>query len=765
MHEKAFSVRLGHFVTRHPWWVICGSIFLVMLFALGLPKLSFISDYRVYFSSDNPQLQAFESIQSEYNKSDNVLFAIEPIDGSVFSPEALQAIRILTDKSWQIPYSSRVDSITNFQHTVAEDDDLVVKDLISDPENLSQENIDRIRTIVLNEPLLLHRLVSETGHVSGVNVTVQLPGKNNDEYGEITRFSRSLAVEIEQQFPNIKVHITGLVLLANAFSELVMEDNNTLFPIMLSIVVIALLLCLRSLIGMMSVVLILLCSTLAALGTAGWLGWFLTSTSAVAPIIIMTLVVADCVHLLVTQLHCMRVGMDKKVAIRESLRVNLQPIALTSVTTAIGFLSMNFSDSPPFRDLGNIVATGALLALVLSVTFLPALMAVLPVHIKVIKDRFVKKGLMENLSVFVTNNSKLLLIINIFISLVFISLVPLNELNDEFVKYFDDTVEFRKATDFLNENMGGIYNLEYSIYRGSSGDLNNPEFLNDLENFVIWLRQQPEAIHVNSITDTFKRLNKNMHADNAEWYKLPEQRDLAAQYLLMYEMSLPYGLDLNDQVNIDKSGTRLLITTQAMSSSALIAFEKRINVWLRENMPSYAFDVASPSLMFSYIGQRNIKNMLWGTMLALVMISGILIFAFRSVRLGLISLVPNLLPSGIAFGLWGFFIGQIDLALSVVTGITLGIVVDDTIHFISKYRRARLEQRLDKQASVRYAFSTVGMALWITSVVLVAGFIVLSFSHFKMNSELGLMTAITIGLALILDFLLLPPLLIAFDRK
>jgi len=168
--------------------------------------------------------------------------------------------------------------------------------------------------------------------------------------------------------------------------------------------------------------------------------------------------------------------------------------------------------------------------------------------------------------------------------------------------------------------------------------------------------------------------------------------------------------------------------------------------------------------MFAHIGTRNIRSMLTGTTVALVVISFILIIALRSVKIGLVSLIPNLVPAAMGFGLWGLLVGEVGLALSVVTGMTLGIVVDDTVHFLSKYLRARREQHLNSHDAVRYAFSTVGMALWVTSLVLVAGFLVLTQSAFKLNSDMGLLTAITIAFALAADFLFLPPLLMKVDK-
>jgi len=403
------------------------------------------------------------------------------------------------------------------------------------------------------------------------------------------------------------------------------------------------------------------------------------------------------------------------------------------------------------------------LAWLLSITFLPALMSILPIKVKP-KDEL-NNSIMEHLSEWVIKYRKALLIVNGALALVMISLVPQNQLNDEFIKYFDKSTEFRQSTDFLNENMGGLYNLEFSIHANGTGGISEPKFLQNVLRLTDWLETQPEVIHTNTITDTFKRLNKNMHGDKDEWYRLPENRELSAQSLLLYEMSLPYGLDLNDQINIDKSGIRIIATLESLSSNQVLEIEARIKQWLSQNMSDYKVEIASPILMFSHIGSRNIMGMLTGSAIALVLISLILIIAFKSFKLGMISLIPNLIPAGVAFGIWALIDGQVGLGISVVSGMTLGIVVDDTVHFISKYKHARIDKMMNKEDAVRYAFSTVGTAISITSIVLVAGFMILSLSHFSMNSEMGLLTAITIAVALFMDLLLLPPLLMSMEKK
>ncbi len=763
--NTSFTDRYSDFIVNNPWKILLLSIITILMFASGGRFLSFSNDYRVFFSDDNPELVMFEDMQNTYNKTDGVILLIAPKEGDVFTADILSLVEKVTEQAWQVPFSNRVDSLSNYQHTIAEEDDLMVADLVEDAASFSAADFAAIRDVALNEPLLVHRLISPSGHVTAINVTVQLPGEALSEVVEVVTAMREIRDAILVDHPDVDVYLSGVSMMDNAFGESSQHDSETLVMLMFLVVVLVLGFLLRSITATLSTVIVIMGSIAFAMGSMGWMGLNITPPSASAPTIILTMAVADAVHLLVTFLYNLRHGQPKRAAMRDSLRINLQPIFITSITTAIGFLSMNFSDVPPFHDLGNIVAIGVMVAFVLSVTTLPALMVVLPVRQKVVSHSQQKQHPMDKLADFVITNHRRLLWGMGALALVLISFFPLNKLDDQFVDYFDETVQFRTDTDFVVENLNGIYDFKYSLKQGESGGVSDPVFLQQVEQFANWLREKDRVIHVNTITDTFKRLNKNMHGDDPAFYRLPEERDEAAQYLLLYEMSLPFGLDLNDQIDIDKSATRLIVTFESLHTEEVLAMEEEISGWLRTNLPDLKFDVASTTLMFAHIGDRNVPSMLLGTTLALILISFILILALRSVRLGVISLLPNLLPAGMAFGIWGLMVGQVGLSLSVVTGMTLGIVVDDTVHFLSKYLRARREKGMDAVEAVRYAFNTVGVALWVTTLVLVAGFIVLAQSHFALNADMGLMTAITIAIALIVDFLFLPALLIKLEGK
>lgn len=755
--------KLYGLINEHPFRVIIMCLIFVVLAAGGAQNLVFKNDYRIYFGEDNPQRTAFEAMQNVYSKSDNVSFVVVPKDNDVFTRAHLESLTSLTKQSWPIPYSTRVDSITNFQYSYAEEDDLIVTDLVIDPKNLSRNDLDRIKKVALNDPLLVNKIISTSGHVSVVNVTVQLPGIDPIvEVPEVAASVRAIKANFIKEHPDSQVYLSGVVMMNNAFGEAAMNDSATLTPLMFLVVILAIGLLLKTISGTIATVLVIFMSIITTMGVAGWTGFYLSGPLSSAPIMILTLAVADCIHILASMFYEMRKGANKRIAIKNSLALNLKPIFLTSITTAIGFLSMNFSDSPPYRDLGNLVAMGVMFAFLFSMTIFPALLTVLPIRVKVSNDS--KGNSISMLAEFVINKRKLLLPIMTITILVFSAFIPKNELNDDFVKYFDDSVPYRAATDFMQDNLSGMTVLEMSINSNVASGINNPNYLNKLSDFTDWLRELPETDHVNTITDTLKRLNQNMHAEDPAWYQLPSSQALSAQYLLLYEMSLPYGLDLNNQLNVDKSSSKIVVTFKNLTSNEMIRLEQDINAWFELNAPAYDVDIASPSLMFAHIGQRSINSMLAGTIGALLLISILLGVVLKSWRFGVLSLLPNLVPAAVAFGIWGLYDGQIGLGLSVVMGMTLGIVVDDTVHFLSKYLHARRGLNVGATAAVHYAFDHVGRALCVTTFVLIAGFIVLAQSSFKLNADMGMLTAITIFIALVIDFFFLPPLLMLLDR-
>ncbi len=766
-HRKAQQhqgIGLGKIPTQYSLLVLLATIFLIIVATIGGKNLYFRGDYDIFFDGTNKQLLAFDEIQTTFAKTDNLAIVIAPEDGDIFTPQTLSLIQKITVDAWQVPYSSRVDSIANYQHTEAFDDDLLVEDLLYSEYELTPERISKVKSIALSEPVLKSALVSEKGDVTVVNITVQLPEMDKTaEVEEVVSSINAMIDRYQRAYPDVTFHKAGIIAMNHAFMTAAQDDSSTLVPTMLVVILVFLTIMLRSILSVIATLIVIIGSVMATMGISGWAGMFLSTATVNVPTLIMTLAVADCVHVIATMRQSMKNGFTKVQSIERSIALNFVPILITSVTTAIGFLMMNMSDSPVLRDFGNLSALGVMVACLLSVTLLPALLKLLPIHVKMETSQD-QKHVMDHLGDFVVSQRRALLPLSVAVIVVCASLIPLNKVNDESVEYFGQRNEFRQAADFMEERISGMTNISIAIKTNESQGIAAPDFLNTIGEFSSWLRDQPETDHVATLADVYKRLNKNMHGDDEAYYSLPQARELAAQYLLLYEMSLPYGLDLNNQINVDKSSIKMVLTVANLGSVELVDLENRIYQWFAEHAPQYQVVASSPSLMFAHIGETNMASMLSTLPITLVLISALLIFALRSVRLGLISLMPNIAPAVIGFGLWALISGEINLGLSVVVTLTLGIVVDDAVHFLSKYQRARREGQTAEQA-VRYAFHTVGRALWITTVVLVAGFSVLAMSSFRLNADMGQLSAIVIFIALVVDFLFLPTLLMLFDKK
>ena len=762
---QPFAARFARRVLAARWPVILATLVVVAAASGGMALFEFSANYRIFFDDDNPQLLALEKLENTYGKNENVVFLVVPDDGDATSENALSVALWLTKAAWNTPYSRRVDSLANFQHTTAEGDELYVRDLV-DPQHIAEAGTrSQIRDIALSDPRIAGSILALNGDVSVVNVTVELPEDNLLEaVAEVAEFARATALEAEERFPGMDLRIVGTVMINQTFVEASISSQMIFLPASLLLMALVLGILTRGWAGVAATGLVIVFSILASLGLGAWIGLPFSPPISPAPTIVLMIVVANCVHLLVALQQRLRAGDSKHDAIVEAIALNLHPVFLASLTTALGFLAMNFSEVPPYRDLGNFVALGIFASFILSVTFMPAVLSLLPIRAP--RERRRRGPAMSRLADAVLRHRKAVFWAWVVIVPVMALAIPRNELNDVLVHFFDKSVEFRQDTDFMDERLSGNTGLEYSLEAAVEGGVTDPLFLAEVSQFASWFREQPSVRHVAVITDTFRQLNKSMHGDDPAAYRIPESRELAAQYLLLYELSLPEGLNLNNQIDRSRSATRVTISAQTLHSQDVLDLNARAEAWLEENAPHIAsVNSTGPSALFAYIGQRNIRAMLVGTLVVLLAISAILLFALRSLRLGLISIVPNLVPAVLGFGVWGLTVGQVGLSLSVVVAMTIGIVVDDTVHFLAKYRRARREYGHGPEEAVHYAFDTAGRALATTTVVLVAGFLILLFSPFVPTAQVGVLTAMIIGFALIADLTLLPALLTALDRK
>ncbi len=746
------------------WVTVAVSLLVMLALAAGAARLETVDvDVRNHFGGDDAHIVALELLEDTYALSDAALVVAAPQAGTIFTREALAAIEELTDRLWQTPYVTRVDSLANYQHSEGFEDELVVERLVRDAATLTGGELKRIEEIALATDEVAGRFVSRDGRVAGLVVSVALPdGRAERQLAkvEVTDFLRRTAAESRQEHAAIDYHLTGELVLNRAMREAIDDDTGVLAPIVLATMLLAAVVLLRSVWGTAAIVLMLAAVLGSGVGFTGWTGMKFFGESAAALFVMMAVTVAHSVHVIEGMLAGLREGMDRRQAAIHSVRTNGWAVFLTSLTTAIGFLSLNFADMPPFRVMGNMVAFGVMCAFLYAVTLLPAFLSAVPMQSR--PERAGKSGFFDRFGRFVVSRRTVLLCGFGLAIVVLVAGISRIELKENWLELLDESYEFRRSTDFVSRNFAGVETYEYSLSAGQAGGVTDIGYLNRVDAFAEWYRAQPEVAHVFAISDIVKRLNRNLHADDPDEYRLPEDSDLAAQYLLLYEFSLPVGRDLNNLIDVDRSSTRMTVVLKSLSTVEKIALDDRAQAWLRDNAPGMETGAAGVALVGAHSIQRNIEGMLLGTVIAMGLVSLLLLLVFRSVRLGVISLIPNFVPAAMAMGLWGYAVGEVGVAASVVTAIAFGIVVDDTIHFMTKYVSARKSGLLPSE-SVQSAFRSVGRALFATTVVFGLGFMVFAASGLVTNQALGLLVGMTVIIALLADFLFLPPLLMALD--
>lgn len=735
---------------RSPWWVIVVSIAAAALMGAGLGRLSFNPEYRAYFDDDDPRLLAFDQVRGEFNPNDSVTLLVVPADADVFSPASLELIRALTRRAWTLPFATRVDSIANFQHVVANDDDVLVTTLVPDEGGIGPQDAQIAKRVALEEPTLVPALVARMGEVAAVNVTVIHHGDPLAASNRIMKAARALADEFEQRYPGTQVRLGGIVAMNHGFSNASQADMASLVPLMLLVFIAVLGLTLRRIVPTIGVVIVVALGLCASMGAAGWWQLKLTSVTVTAPIIITTVAVAACIHVLIAYLR-ERMEKPRREALESSLRENWKPVWLTTVTTVVGFLTMNSSAVPPFRELGNLVAFGVLISGLLALWLLPALVMVLP-------DTPGRRPWIR--LAFVTDFLERRRTAIIAVGVLMAALAPIgvwrNQINDAFVDYFDPSLPFRQAADLSGRYLGGLYQIEYQLTSRAANGVYDPQYVAEVDALANWLRERDDVRYVVGWSDILRRMHAAVNPSDGK--TLPQSAELASQYQLLLELSLPVGLDVTNFVDMDGSSTRMVVGLGNQNSKRMLELEREFSHRIETEYPHIGERHGGINLMFSHVGVDNVRSMLRGTMFAVIFMGLVLALTLRSLRLGVVSLLTNLVPIAGAFAIWGFTVGEVGLALTAAVPMTLGIVVDDTVHFLCRHQMRRSEG-MGTTAAAEATLVSVGPALAATTLVLCLGFLVLANSSFAPNARMGEITTLTLVLALLFDLLVLPALL------
>ncbi len=735
---------------------------LCMVAEAGLPRLTLSSDTRVFFDPKNPELHELQNFERKYGQNNSVLMVVWAGGKKVTTPETLAAIGDLTAKAWKLPHSTRVESLTNFPHVTADADSFAVDELVPHPDRVTPAQANEIEHLAISDDLVRNRLIAADGRAAGVLINFNLPVEGSKEVREIIAASRALALATEAAHPGVEVKVTGNVILMGTFSEAAVRDARFLIPVSLAVTALIMIIFVRSIKPSLAILTLLILSSASAMGIAGWFNYVINLSTIAAPVIIMTVNMAAAVRIVTTTMAELGAGRTKVDAIKESLRIHLRPVSMTNATSALGFLSMNLADAPPFVDLGNIVAMGIGIAYVMTFTWLPAMLLLTPLTPAVSRSERVMIGLGH----FVNRHYAALFAITGVLVVASGFWLGKITLDDDFQRYFDKRFAYRQASDFAEDHLTGLNLIEFDVGSGRDSGVYDPVYQRKVSAFAAWLRAQPKVVSVLSLPDITRRINKTINFGKpGDQDTIPDDTNRIAQYFLLYEMSLPYGASITDQINVNRSSSRVTAILAHATASEIRATNEAAQAWLAANAPpAMQTKGISINVLFSHLSWDNIRSMIGSTIVSMLLIAVVVGVVLRSVTYGLLSIVMNVLPSVVGFGLWGLFIGQLGLSAAVITAMTIGLVVDDTIYFLMMYQAAR-KRGLSPEEANNDVFVTVGVAMLVITSSLAVGFGVLMFSGFEVNYALGAQTSIIIVANLFIDWMMLPPLLRLIDRK
>jgi len=711
-------------------------------------------------SENDPYKAEVDEAREDFPPSTSVLFAFQT-DTDVFNLDALGAMNGLTQRYSEIESAISVGSLMN-RRLNAEDAERLDRDyLLPEYDELGAHDLAAIKQVAINDSDLIKSLLSPEGDMALAQIKYKAPKDDQETRLNIARSVVALRDSLREQYPGVGIYILGSVLFELDSYNAQLKDNKYLSPLVMLTCIGLLWFCLRSLSFSLCLFAVAFSTIGMTVGTWGWTGIAFNQISGLGPLVVLVIAIADGIHIVSVYSQSLNAGKSKLDAMHESLTINIQPVTLATITTAMGFLSLNYCSSPGIYGFGNIIAIGVCWAYLVTLTLLPTLILWLPAS-KAAKPLGVH-GFISIVSDLVASRGGLMLAIGALIIAATLAMLPLNKIDFDRYSFIDKESDVHFVITALREKIGNDQSLVYSIDSNEYYGITEPAFLKQIDVFSTWLEEQPETSFVTSYTDYLRSRNLSEHDDDDQWDRLPLDKLQVIDYLVGYQLVQEIQPNLEPIFNSDYSAIRLMVGTSNLTNLEILNFNERIDNWIATNIdPAYRVLHGDNSILYARLDRSITLELMQGFTLSFVLITLTLLIGLKSVRYGLLSIMPNLFPATIVFGFWGLFVGQLSPYVLMLFSISIGLVVDDSVHILSKYISAKREGK-SPDAAVSYSLDKAGSAITITTLSLAVGTFILVFSNTFYFQNVALLLTPIIVAALLLDLLFLPPLLTRVD--
>lgn len=747
------------FIINNKW--LC--LFLVSLVLLtgifGATKIKSDFSYRVWFKEDSPMLKQYDYFEKTFGNDDTLIFVVKFREGDLFSSQNIRLVRQLTDEMWNIPHIIRVDSLDNYIDISGNMDDILVEPLFPDEiEDLSNDEVQKIKLKIVEAERSRDYLVSQDFKTFVVYGNIKPFIGEKPDYKSTVSKAREVVEQYEKKH-KLNIHLTGTAAITRSFAEQTSADLKLISPFLITVIVFSIFLIFRSIYPIFLVLSMIGLTIVTSIGIGGLTNVNLNIVTSMLPNILMAISIADSIHLLKSYFKFLDKNHDRKLALKLAIDKVLLPTILTTISTGLGFFSLSFADLQPIASLGTLVSMGTFAALFFTYFWLAPLLVILPIKGREVSAESEKKSSFR--FKLATNVDRFKLPIILFFLLITSGSLWIsrnNVVNSNIIEYFKPSLPIVVAQRFIEKNVGGIGVIEVVIDTGKENGITNPKLLRQVDAYQDWILEQYKVTKVNSIITVVKEINEILTGQ----LKIPDNRKSIAENIFLYSMSLPQGMGLSYWTSLDERYLRLKVQVIGIGSHEGV---QRINK-IRDGAKKFDLNakITGKASMVASLDEMIVKTFFGSMALAITLVSLFMVIVFRSLKLGLLSMIPNVFPPLIGLGIMNVLNLPIDVSTILITSVCLGIAVDDTIYFISDYHK-NYTQSQDSFSSILEVYSHTGSALFWTTFVLVSGFLCFTLGSFTPNGNFGFLTSIVLVLALITDLIMLPALLLITDKR
>lgn len=752
-------------LTRFRYLFLAAGLLMTGLLALALPDTAFDTRIDILLGDQDPYVAERNRVDGLFPTPQIINIAITPraADTTVFDPAVLEVMGALHREYRRIPYAVRASSVLAYDSPFGEIG--FIPGRMRNFGAIDDATLEQASNRAMANEFINGVLVSPDQRLALFTITLSPTETTFARSRDITRQVEQLTTELTQNYPDVLLYASAEALYETSTRDAMIEDLTRLLPLVVLCCILLVCYCFRSIRHGMTILLVTLLTVICTVGAIAWAGFAFNSVSVMAPLVVVIIAVANTAHILSVFRQQLEAGSDATQAMRQSLAFNLRPVSLAALTTGIGFASLNFASAPAISQFGSIVATGVAFAWLHSFFSFPALVLLTTARPGEVR---LAEPLLKLCQFLVARFGRSIFYGTMAAGIVAAALLPLNKTDFNRLDFIDHDSSLHAYYRLISEHMQRGTGLSYAIRTSPDGAL-NPGFLQRVDSMSDWLRERDDVHDVVSLVEVVKTINQTLEGarsdDPDEFYRLPDSAEDTEQHLMNYLSVQRPGYSLNNFLTDDYSTIRLIVTTTPLSNQQIINLDQAFTSHFATVFADTRSELlhGSDTLLFARMDESVTRELIISYLISLAMITLALTVGLRSLYFGLISVIPNLLPATLVFGAWGLFVGRIDPFVMMLFSISIGLVVDDTVHMISTYQRQR-QAGLDVDAAITSAVQKAGPALTVTTIVLALGTTILLFASTLYFQQAARLLVPIVVLALILDLTFLPLLLQRLEK-